>query len=273
MTGRRTVLDHAPGKQLCRALALGLLALFASTTLAPAENREIAARRATERKTFTDAEIVEGFLKISFGSEYNAGRVDRIRKYDSPVRIYIDNRARPDRRARVTTAVDDIRRRIRHLDLSVTDKRDDANVIVTLVHDRDLVRTLRAMYGREQAQRIQRSLDPQCLASFRKDDSFRILHSDVVLVSDAGEFVFYDCLYEELLQALGPINDDASVPWSMFNDEVQFGYFGIYDQYLLNLLYHPRIRPGMSREEVQAVLPEILPEVRAWVAEVNRLSE
>jgi hypothetical protein len=62
MTGRRTAFDHAPGKQLCRALALGFVALFASITLAPAENREIAARRATERKTFSDAEIVEGFL-------------------------------------------------------------------------------------------------------------------------------------------------------------------------------------------------------------------
>src|SRR5262249_22319890 len=100
-----------------------------------------------------------------------------------------------------------------------------------------------------------------------------IVHSDVLLVVDAGEFIFTDCAYEEVLQALGPINDDASVPWSMFNDEVQLGFFGLYDQYLLNILYHPRIRPGMTREEAAAALTDILPQVRAFVARKNRLDD
>ncbi len=95
------------------------------------------------------------------------------------------------------------------------------------------------------------------------------LRSDVILVADAGDFIFYDCAYEELLQALGPINDDSTVPWSMFNDKVQMGFFGVYDQYILNILYHPRIRPGMTRAEVEALLPEVLPEVRAFVAKTN----
>ena len=33
----------------------------------------------------------------------------------------------------------------------------------------------------------------------------------------------------------------------MFNDDVQMGFFGLYDQYLLNILYDPRIRAGMTR--------------------------
>jgi hypothetical protein len=57
----------------------------------------------------------------------------------------------------------------------------------------------------------------------------------------------------------------------MFNDDVQLGYFGLYDQYLLNILYHPRIRPGMTRKEIEPLLRQILPEVRAWVARVNGL--
>ena len=77
------------------------------------------------------------------------------------------------------------------------------------------------------------------------------MRSDVILVADAGDFIFYDCVYEELLQALGPINDDSTVPWTMFNDNVQMGFFGVYDQYILNILYHPRIRPGMTRAEVR----------------------
>ena len=75
-----------------------------------------------------------------------------------------------------------------------------------------------------------------------------------------------------MLQALGPINDDSSVRWSMFNDKVQMGFFGVYDQYILNILYHPKIRAGMTRDEVRAVLPQVMPEVRAFVARINNLA-
>jgi hypothetical protein len=239
----------------------------------PSKNAEISARRAAERKDFTDDEIAEGFFKIAFGAEFHIGGVtDRIRKYDVPIRIAVANQGKPDRRPEVITVVNDIRAHLQHLDLELTDDARHANVTVTLVRDRDLMGTLRTMYGGRQAKEIQRRLNPQCLSSFRKDGEFRIRHSDAILVVDAGDFKFYDCAYEELLQALGPINDDRSVPWTMFNDDVQMGFFDVYDQYLLNILYDPRIRPGMTRDQVRALLPEVMPAVRAWVADVNALA-
>ena len=69
-----------------------------------------------------------------------------------------------------------------------------------------------------------------------------------------------------MLQGLGLINDDASVPWTMFNDDVQMGFFDVYDQYLANILYDARVRPGMTQSEVDNLLPELLPTVRNWVA-------
>jgi hypothetical protein len=51
------------------------------------------------------------------------------------------------------------------------------------------------------------------------------------------------------------------------------GFFDVYDQYILNLLYHPRIKAGMTVDEVKAVLPQVLPEVRAWVMKVNNLPD
>jgi hypothetical protein len=255
------------------APTLAALTLAALIEAPRAEDPQIAKRRASQQKTFTDVEITDGFFKIAFGAEFHvAGRVDRIRKYDGPVRIYVDSRARPDRRRQVADVVTDIGARVEHLDIAATDDRQTANVAVTLVRNRDLEPTIRAFYGRDRARQIQRSLEPQCLSGFRKDEQFRIVHSDVILVVDAGEFVFYDCVYEELLQALGPINDDSSVPWSMFNDDVQMGFFGVYDQYLLNILYDPRVRPGMTREEVRELLPQVLPSARAFVTRVNSLA-
>ena len=260
---------RSPRVLIAAALALLTLAAPGSTR---AEHPRIAQLRAAELKTFTNEQIADGFFKIAFGAELAiAGRTDRIRKYDRPVRIFVDSRAQPDRRGQVADVVTDIATRIEHLDIAVTDERAAANVAVTLVRKRDFAATIRAFYGRDRARRIERSLEPQCLSGFSKDEQYRIIRSDVILVVDAGEFIFYDCVYEELLQALGPINDDPSVPWTMFNDEVQKGFFDVYDQYLLNILYDPRIRPGMTREEVRAVLPEVLPSVRAFVARVNSL--
>ena len=95
-----------------------------------------------EKKQFTDAEIADGFFKVAFGAEFHlAGHVDRIRRYDKPVRVFIDNKARPNRRAKMREVIADIGRRIEHIDIAETTRREDANVTVTLVRDRDLNRT------------------------------------------------------------------------------------------------------------------------------------
>jgi Protein of unknown function (DUF2927) len=240
---------------------------------AKAEIPAIVARQRAERTVFTDAEIVEGFLKTAFGAEYHlAGRVDRIRKYDGPVRVFADG-GRPDRKAQLAKVVADIAQRVQHLDIAMAEKQEDANVSVKLVRDRNLYRTIATHYGKDRAREIKSSLDPQCLSGFRKNDKFEIEHSDVILTVDSGDFVFLDCAYEELLQSLGPINDTSSVPWTMFNDQVSMGFFDVYDQYILNLLYDPRVKAGMTVSEVKTVLPEVLPDVRAWVRKVNHLPE
>src|SRR6266550_1867943 len=257
------------------AAALGAVALgeILVPCIALADIPAIAQRQRTEKKTFTDSEIVEGFLKTAFGAEYHlAGRVDRIRKYDGPVRVFADG-TRPDRKAQLSKIVADIAARVQHLDIAMAETIEDANVQVKLVRDRDLQRTIATFYGNDRAKEIRSSLDPQCLSGFRKNEKFEIEHSDVILTVDNGDFVFFDCAYEELLQSLGPINDTASVPWTMFNDNVSMGYFDIYDQYLLNVLYDPRIKAGMTLQEVKAVLPEVLVDVRLWVRKVNNLSD
>ncbi|QWG14210.1 DUF2927 domain-containing protein [Bradyrhizobium sediminis] len=241
--------------------------------VASAEIPAIASRQRAERKIFTDSEIVDGFLKTAFGAEYHlAGRVDRIRKYQTPVRVFADGN-RSDRKAQLTKIVADIARRVQHLDIAMADTGDGANVRVKLVRDRDLNRTISTFYGSERAREIRGSLDPQCLSGFRKNEQFEIEHSDVIITVDNGDFTFFDCAYEELLQSLGPINDTATVPWTMFNDSVSMGFFDVYDQYILNLLYDPRIKAGMTVAEVKEVLPAVLVDVRRWVRKVNGLTE
>jgi hypothetical protein len=237
---------------------------------ANAENPDISSRRASARTDFTNEEIKDGFFKIAFNAELQLGApVERVRKFDEPVRIFVVSKGVPDRRSEIAAIIADIQARVNHLDVAITNDRQAANFVVTLVAQRDFARTIRALYGSDKARRIQQSLNPQCLSGIGKDTRYRIRRAEVILPVDAGEFTFYDCAYEELLQALGAINDDRSVPWTMFNDDVQMGFFDVYDQYLLNILYDPRIRPRMSKEEVSGLLPDVLPAARAWVTNAN----
>jgi len=257
-------------KGLRLVLCAFLMSAIAVLSIPPvkAENIDVTLRRNLERTDFADSEIVDGFFKIAFGAEWQLGEhVERIRKFDEPVRVLVIGQSHLKKD--IAAVVGDIGARVNHLDIALTTDARNANLIVTLARARDFNATVRRIFGRQKAKQIEQTLTPECLSGFGKDQYYRIRHAEVLLPVDAGEFTFLDCAYEELLQALGPINDDASVSWTMFNDDVQMGFFDTYDQYLLNILYHPRIRPGMTKEEVRNTLPDVLPAVRSWVASTN----
>ena len=267
-SARDTRTVRRPVVMALAAIALTLAAVNCGP--AHAEDPDISSRRAAERKDFTDEQIKDGFFKIAFNAELQLGApAERVRKFDEPVRIFLDSKSSIDRRPEIAAIVADIRAHVNHLDVAVTPDREAANFVVRLVAAHDLDRTIRSLYGRDKAKRIQQALNPQCLSGIGKDQRYRIRRAEVILPVDAGDFTFYDCAYEELLQALGAINDDRSVPWTMFNDDVQMGFFDVYDQYLLNILYDPRLRPGMTKQEVNALLPEVVSTARTWVGNIN----
>jgi hypothetical protein len=125
--------------------AIALVVAVAVGAPARAENVEVSARRSAERTGFTNDEIVDGFFKIAFGAELRVtGGADRIRKFEVPVRVFVDNRAQADhrdladRRDLIASVVTDIRQHVDHLDIALTDDRRAANVVVILVRNRDL---------------------------------------------------------------------------------------------------------------------------------------
>jgi hypothetical protein len=262
--------SNPTGWSIASLFAVAVVVAIAGST-ARAENESVKIRRNSERIAFSDAEIADGFFKIAFGAELRlAGSVNRVRKFDGPVRVFLDNRAHANRRADIATVISDIRTYVDHLDIELTEDRKAANVVVTLVRNQhELQRTMRSFYGRKRADEIERRLAPRCLSGFSEDPEHRIRRAEVLLTADGSDFSFLDCAYEELLQALGPINDDRSVPWTMFNDDVQMGFFDVYDQYILNILYDPRVRPGMTRQEIETLLPDVLPKIHKWISGVN----
>src|SRR5258708_21023365 len=112
-------------------VAAGSAAIFCSVAWpspAAAEIPAIVARQRAEKTSFTNAEIVEGFLKTAFGAEYHlAGRVDRIRKYNVPVRVFADC-GRAERKAQLPKVVADIGQHIPHINITIVEKTESANV-------------------------------------------------------------------------------------------------------------------------------------------------
>src|ERR1700758_4924014 len=129
-------LRQRPGiMRAVRGLSLcGVIAVLAITTVAPlpasAEIPDIVARKRAEKKVFTDAEITEGFLKTAFGAEFHlGGRVDRIRKYNGPVRVFTDGGTK-QRKAQLAKVIADIGAHVAHLDIAMAERSEDANVVV-----------------------------------------------------------------------------------------------------------------------------------------------
>ena len=98
-----------PLSHLARAALLALVTLSVTDEVGAnataGELPAIASRQRAERKTFSDGEIVVGFLKTAFGAEYHlAGRVDRIRRFDGPVRAFAES-DRTDRKTQLARVV------------------------------------------------------------------------------------------------------------------------------------------------------------------------
>jgi hypothetical protein len=231
---------------------------------ASAEVQEIAARQRAEKKFFSDAEIIEGFLKTALGAEYHlAGRVDRIRKYVMPVRVFADGGSKR-RRAQLAKIVADIGARVEHLDIVMAGKGGTPTSWSSwCATTTSTLPSPPTMATRGRARSRPRSIRNASRASERTQATR----------SSAPTSSSRQTMATLYFSTLGPISDTISVPWTMFNDQVSMGFFDVFDQYILNLLYGPHIKAGMTIEEVKAVLPEALTEVRAWVKKVNNLPD
>jgi hypothetical protein len=222
----------------------------------------VLATPAQAQNRFSDEALLDGFHRTVFGLEYDStGRgASVVKKFNTPVRVYIDHRSQLDRRRDVQRFVSAVGNRIRGLDLRLVDSQLEANFTVYVV-DRQ-----------QYAQVIQDDVYNSSRAPVRGRCMVRVLtgangitQAQAVIVSDEGEFLFNRCLVEEVLQGLGPLNDDASLSASVFNDSSQHTRFMLHDRYVLNMLYHPRIQAGMTREQVDRVLRFVLADVRGYV--------
>jgi hypothetical protein len=211
---------------------------------------------------FTDAQLTKGFQKTVFGAEYSSfgWQSNMVKKYTKPVRVYIDNRSKIDRRSQVRRFVRSLPRSIRGLDVAIVSSPAKANFRIYIVDKARYKETVRKdVYGARSMRVLGR-----CLVRVVSGPG-GIKRSDAVIVADDGDFLFKRCLVEEVLQGLGPVNDNSGLSHSVFNDNSQHVSFTKHDRYILNMLYNPKIKAGMREEDVQSVLPAVIRDARRQV--------
>ncbi|WP_420412022.1 DUF2927 domain-containing protein [Roseibium sp.] len=212
--------------------------------------------------SFTTDEILFGFEKTVFGLEYrNWGwRPYLVKKFTSPVRFYIHNLSRRDRTRTVRRFIGEINRRVTGLTASIVNRPADANFEIYVVDRKQYKPVVRTDVYKNPKARV----PGRCLVRVVSGRN-GIKHSSAVIVSDEGEFLFRRCLVEEVLQGLGPMNDNEKLPHSVFNDSSRHSRFTVFDQIILNMLYDPRIKPGMSIKQTKDFLPLIARDARRRV--------
>ncbi len=209
-------------------------------------------------QSYSDAQLIDAFGRTVFGGEYASWNSGAVKKFTGPVRFYVEDRSGMARGEEAERFVRTLPRKIAGLDATLVDDPRRANFRILIIRRGDYRQVVaEEVYGRPRF-----GFAPgKCLV--RVTTGFNgISRSVAVLVADEGDLLFRGCLVEETLQGLGPVNDDTALADSVFNDASRHTEFTLHDRHILNMLYDPRIRPGMSRAETEAVLPSVVRDVR-----------
>lgn len=277
--------------RLSTTAALAALGLLAACARAPAEGEAVGAcpwRPAPEvlfrrdrdpaDAPFSNEDLARDFERAVFFSEFhtNDGRVVRgeregvLARWETPIRYRLGGDAvaahEPPRfreiAARLSAATG--------LEISEADAWDQPDLLITIASRAARLRgaeALEAARGPETEGLIYRlrETDPEtiCTASAAFDlESQEIIQGAIIIRGEVSDAVREICAEEEFAQILGPANDDPCARPSIFNDDAEFSLLTAHDELILRVLYDPRLRPGMTREEAMPIARRIIAELR-----------
>lgn len=211
---------------------------------------------------FSDKELTDGFMWTVFGLEYRtwSWKPYQVKKYEGPVLFRLTNLARRDRTRDVRRFINGLTKEVRGLNARLARDTESANFHLFIVDRAQYVETVRREVYRDSSARA----PGRCLVRVEAERK-GITRSTAVIVADEGDHLFRRCLVEETLQGLGPMNDDDRLVHSVFNDSSDHDTFTVFDRLIMNMLYDPRIKPGMTAAMVKPLLPQVIRDARRVV--------
>ena len=101
-----------------------------------------------------------------------------------------------------------------------------------------------------------------CLVfAFSEGNASTYSHAVAVIRGEHPDLLRLSCYHEELAQGLGLANDSPTARPSIFNDDEEFALLTTQDELMLQMLYDPRLHPGMKPEAARPIVEAIAREL------------
>jgi Protein of unknown function (DUF2927) len=260
------------GRILGIALALALTGCSASPVSVPIATRSPAGESASP---YTDRDLIQGFNATVFGAEAGAAdrreATERVKKFVGPISYSVYDLATKKRADEVHGFIRALDTSVQRLDFKRQADGHTAQMVIFVVDRGNYADTIRDTLPRSADTTFLEEND--CSAVTSGDSDYRLDRAFVFIVADEGDQAFQHCLHEEIMQVLGPVNDSRSLSHSIFNDYSSVNDYSAFDWFILDMLYNPRIKPGMTAREVAPLLPPALADSRARYGAVSRSIE
>jgi hypothetical protein len=229
---------------------------------------------------FTARMLTENFIQIALFDEYSpaAGQFvaqtapSRLRRWDTPIRMRVEFGASVPRemQARDRAEIERFTGRLSRLSglpIRLTEGAANFDILIVDEDERQALEPrLRALVPGISNAAIRTIVDlprsTYCLVFAFSEGSAPTYRRAVAIVrAEHPDLIRRSCFHEEIAQAMGLANDSPSARPSIFNDDEEFALLTTHDEYLLRILYDPRLRPGMTVAEARPIVERIAAEL------------
>ncbi|SIS52753.1 Protein of unknown function [Paracoccus saliphilus] len=227
-----------------------------------------------------DAEtLAQNFIQIALHDEYGSdgkrhadGASAPLRRWQQPVHVDLefgpssDTALKQEIRSEVAAFADRLEQITGH-SVKLTDGTGNFTMLVLNDEERrDISARLPDLAPGIPAQDIAalRDLSPDIYCTvfaYSKGASTSYAHAVAVIRAELPPLLRLSCVHEEMAQGMGLANDSPEARPSIFNDDEEFALLTRHDELLLQILYDPRLRPGMSEAEAAPVVRKIAGEL------------
>ncbi|MFM2389346.1 MAG: hypothetical protein RLZZ437_901, partial [Pseudomonadota bacterium] len=222
---------------------------------------------------FTASMLARNFTRVALYDEYTTGptgpvqreTASRLRRWDGPVRVGLrfGPSVPPDRQATDRARVGSYLARLQML-TGHPIRLDDTspNFIIEVVNEDErralgpaIAAALPGLTAADARGITDLPRSTYCLVyAFAEGGQSTYSRAYAVIRAEHPDLLRLSCFHEEIAQGLGLANDSPSARPSIFNDDEEFALLTPQDELMLQILYDPALRPGMTEAEAQPII-------------------
>ena len=222
--------------------------------LPPAKSFSVARPSAPAR---SNTNIAQDFISLHFALESGTA-LPVFTRFEGPITVRLTGPASPSMQRDLTQLLNRLRREARIDIRQISDGQ--ANITIEAVSQEQIQKILPqaacfVVPNSSSLEEYSRDRRKQKSSWVRLQSRERL---GIFIPYDASPQEKRDCLHEEIAQALGPLNDLYHLPDSVFNDDNIHTVLTGFDMLILRAAYQPQLRSGMTREQVEAIIPGII---------------